>query len=297
MRILLTGGNGQVGWELQRALAPLGEVIAPCREQFDLSRPETLRQAILNIKPHWIVNAAAYTAVDKAEQERDLAFAVNSEAPRVLAETSAELGVALVHYSTDYVFDGAGHAPFDEEAPVSPLNVYGISKAAGEAAIRAACPEHLIFRTSWIYGQRGTNFLLAMQRLMRERTELRIVNDQIGAPTWSRHIAGATALVMIQMASSARGSDRSDRPQLWGTYHLTNGGETSWFGFAEAILKTMAPEMMLEKKPRLIAISSSDYPVLALRPLNSRLSNAKLEQVFGVRLPDWQVAFSQITEK
>ena len=290
MKILLTGSNGQVGWELQRTLAPLGEVIAPSREQFDLSRPETLRKTILSIKPHWIVNSGAYTAVDKAEHERDLAFAVNAEAPRILAETCAELGAALVHYSTDYVFDGIGRVPFDEEALIKPLNVYGASKAAGEAAIRSTLSEHLIFRTSWIYGQRGTNFFLTMQRLMKERNELRMVSDQIGAPTWSRHIAEATALVMAQMAFCSR---VFDGPRFWGTYHLTNGGETSWFGFAAAILK----EMGLEKKLHLVSIPSSDYPLPALRPLNSRLSNAKLEKVFGLSLPDWRVAFSQITGK
>lgn len=287
MRILVTGGNGQVGWELKRTLAPLGELIAPGREQLDLSQPETLRKSILNIRPNLIVNAGAYTAVDRAEQESNLAFAVNAETPRILAEVSAELGSILIHYSTDYVFDGAGDISFDEEAPVRPLNVYGSSKEAGEAAVRAAHSEHLIFRTSWIYGHRGSNFLLTMQRLMRERNELRLVNDQIGAPTWSRHIAQVTALIMMQMRSSTKISD------YWGTYHLTSTGETSWFGFAEAILEVMT----LEKKPQLIPILSCEYPSPALRPLNSRLSNEKLEKVFKLRLPNWRIAFNQMMEK
>jgi dTDP-4-dehydrorhamnose reductase len=290
LTILITGANGQVGWELQRTLAALGEVVAPGRDVLDLSKPETLRAAVLAVRPRWIVNAAAYTAVDKAEAERDLAFAVNAEAPRVLAEVAAEIGASLVHFSTDYVFDGAGDQPFDEAAAVGALNVYGASKAAGEAAIRASQARHLILRTSWVYGQRGANFLLTMQRLMQERAELRIVDDQIGAPTWSRHIAEATALVWAQMASPARGADR---PEPWGTYHLTNAGETSWLGFAEAIRGHLVRHGDADALARLMAIPTSAYPTAAQRPLNSRLSNAKMARVFGLRLPDWRVALTQ----
>jgi len=291
MRILVTGGNGQVGWELQRTLACLGEVVAPGRAGLDMSQPETLRAAVRALRPRLIVNAAAYTAVDRAESERDLAYAVNAEAPRVLAEVAAELGATLVHYSTDYVFDGAGEAPFTEEAPVNPLNVYGASKAAGEAAIRAACDRHLIFRTSWVYGRRGANFLLTMQRLLRERPELKIVDDQIGAPTWARSIAEATALIMAQIESPARGADR---PAPWGTYHLTQQGATSWFGFAEAIRAALiAQGEAANALARLTAIPSSEYPTPAPRPLNSRLANAKLARVFGLQLPDWRVALGQ----
>ncbi|TSA20090.1 MAG: dTDP-4-dehydrorhamnose reductase [Betaproteobacteria bacterium] len=284
--ILLTGGNGQVGWELQRTLACLGEVMAVGRERLDLSRPERVRAAVLNLRPRWIVNAAAYTAVDRAETERELAYAVNAESPRVLAEVAAEIGATLLHYSTDYVLDGAGDQPFVEASTVGALNVYGASKAAGEAAIQASGAQHLILRTSWVYGARGANFLLTMQRLLRERPELRIVDDQIGAPTWSRHIAEATALVLAQIASPSRGADR---PSPWGLYHLTNAGETSWFGFAEAIRAGLTPPDALA---RLIAIPSSAYPTVAQRPLNSRLSNAKLARVFGLRLPDWRVALN-----
>lgn len=284
MKILVIGGNGQVGWELQRTLACLGEVLAPGREALDLSRPETLRAAVRAMKPRWIVNAAAYTAVDKAESERDPAYTINAEAPRVLAEVAAEIGATLVHYSTDYVFDGRGDTPFVEDAPLGPLNVYGASKAAGEAAIRSALDRHLILRTSWVYGTRGANFLLTMQRLMRERSELKIVADQIGAPTWARHIAEATALIIAQTVSPARGADR---PAPWGTYHLTNGGATSWFGFAEAIRDLQGADTTL------LPIPSSEYPTPAVRPLNSRLDNTKLARVFGVRLPDWRVALRQ----
>lgn len=291
MKILLTGGNGQVGWELQRSLACLGEVLAPGREALDMRQPEQLRAAVLALKPHWIVNAAAYTAVDRAEAERDLAYAVNSEAPRVLAEAAAECGAALIHYSTDYVFDGSGNTPFGEDAPVKPLNVYGASKAAGEAAIRAVHDRHLIFRTSWVYGRRGRNFLLTMQRLLRERPELKIVADQMGAPTWARPIAEATALTIAQIDSPARGADR---PAPWGTYHLSNGGATSWFGFAEAIRAAMIEQgAAANALAKLTPIPSSEYPTPAPRPLNSRLANAKLGQVFGLQLRDWRVALGQ----
>jgi len=291
MKILLTGGNGQVGWELQRSLACLGEVVAPGREALDMRQPEQLRAVVLAMKPHWIVNAAAYTAVDRAEAERDLAYAVNSEAPRVLAEAAAECGAALIHYSTDYVFAGRGDTPFGEDAPVNPLNVYGASKAAGEAAIRAVHDRHLIFRTSWVYGRRGHNFLLTMQRLLRERPELKIVADQIGAPTWARPIAEATALTIAQIDSPARGADR---PAPWGTYHLSNGGATSWFGFAEAIRAAMIEQgAAANTLAKLTPIPSSEYPTPAPRPLNSRLANAKLGQVFGLQLRDWRVALGQ----
>lgn len=284
MKILVSGGNGQVGWELQRTLTCFGEVLAPGRDALDLSRPDTLRAAVRALRPRWIVNAAAYTAVDKAESEAELAHTINAEAAQVLAEAAAEVGAGLVHYSTDYVFDGAGEQPFAEDAPVAPLNVYGASKAAGEAAIRAAHARHLILRTSWVYGARGANFLLTMQRLMRERPELKIVADQIGAPTWARHIAEATALMIAQIDSPARGADR---PAPWGTYHLTQGGETSWFGFAEAIRETLGLDTAL------VPIPSSEYPTPAQRPLNSRLSNDKLMRTFGIRLPEWRVALKQ----
>jgi len=227
-------------------------------------------------------NPAAHTAVDKAESEQDLAHAVNAIAPGILAEEAARLDALLVHYSTDYVFNGSGVTPWREDDACDPLNVYGASKLAGERAIAASGCRHLIFRTSWVYGARGSNFLLTMRRLMRERPELKIVADQIGAPTWCRDLAEATALVLSQI--SACGFDQ------WGVYHMTNAGETSWHGFAEAI------QALDGTDARLLPIPSSDYPTPAQRPLNSRLNNDRLEQVFGLRLQDWQAALALCME-
>lgn len=283
MNILLTGGNGQVGWELRRTLACLGEVVTVDSKEMDLSDAAAIRRVVREVKPRIIVNPAAHTAVDKAESERDLAWAVNATAPGILADEAEKLGALLVHYSTDYVFNGTGERPWREDDATGPLNVYGASKLAGEQAIQAACRRHLIFRTSWVYGARGANFLLTMRRLMRERPELKIVADQIGAPTWSRMLAEATALILAQQVSPARGADR---PEPWGVYHMTNAGETSWHGFAEAIQALDDAE----SKARLLPIPSSDYPTPATRPLNSRLNNDKLARVFGVRLPDWRAA-------
>ncbi|MDP2835300.1 MAG: dTDP-4-dehydrorhamnose reductase [Pseudomonadota bacterium] len=285
MKILLTGSNGQVGWELRRTLACLGEVVAVDSSVMDLSDTAAIRRVVREVAPRIIVNPAAHTAVDKAESETDLAYAINAGAPGILAEEAEKLGALLLHYSTDYVFDGSGNTPWREDDSKGPLNVYGASKLAGEQAIQAACRRHLIFRTSWVYGARGANFLLSMRRLMRERPELKIVADQVGAPTWSRMLAEATALILSQQLSPARGADR---PEPWGVYHMTNAGETSWHGFAEAI-QTLDGE---ESQARLLPIPSSDYPTPAKRPLNSRLNNDKLARVFGVRLPDWQQALS-----
>ena len=284
-RILLTGGNGQVGWELRRTLACLGEVVAVDSSEMNLTDAEAIRRVVGEVAPRIIVNPAAHTAVDKAESEADRAYAINATAPGILAEEAENLGALLVHYSTDYVFDGSGDRPWLEDDASGPLNVYGASKLAGERAIQAACRRHLIFRTSWVYGARGANFLLTMRRLMRERPELKIVADQIGAPTWSRMLAEATALVLSQLAAPSRGADR---PEPWGIYHMTNAGETSWHGFAEAIQALDGPA----SSARLLPIPSGSYPTPAQRPLNSRLNNDKLARVFGVRLPDWRQALS-----
>ena len=283
MNILLTGANGQVGWELRRSLSTLGQVTALDSHGLNLTDPTAIRRAVAELKPRIIVNPAAYTAVDKAESEPDLAQAVNATAPGILAEEAAATGALLVHYSTDYVFDGSGDHPWREDDPTGPLNVYGATKLAGEQAIAASGCRHLIFRTSWVYGVRGSNFLLTMQRLMRERPELKIVADQVGAPTWCRSLADATAQILAQVISPSRGADK---PASWGVYHMTNGGETAWHGFAQAILAADPPET----PPRLLPIPSSDYPTPARRPLNSRLDNSKLARVFGVRLPDWDQA-------
>lgn len=281
MKILLTGARGQLGWELRRTLACQAEVVALDSRALDLADADAIRRVVRALAPRVIVNPAAYTAVDKAEGEAELARAVNATAPGVLAEEAARLGALLLHYSTDYVFDGSGERPWREDDTTGPLNVYGATKLAGERAIQASGCRHLIFRTSWVYGARGANFLLTMRRLMRDRPELKIVADQIGAPTWCRDLAEASAAVLAQLASPARGSDR---PEPWGVYHMSNAGETSWHGFAEAILALDPPET----PPRLLPIPTSDYPTPAKRPLNSRLDNDKLARVFGIRLPDWR---------
>ncbi len=286
-RILLTGVNGQVGWELRRTLGALGEVVATDSRTLDLADADALREAVRALAPDIIVNPAAYTAVDRAESEPARARALNAVAPGVLAEEAARRGALLVHFSTDYVFDGAGDTPYREADATGPLNVYGATKLEGEQAITAAGCRHLIFRTSWIYGARGSNFLLTMRRLMRERPELKIVADQIGAPTWCRDLAEATAQVLAQV----RTPDARPDDSRWGLYHMTNAGETSWHGFAEAIRaldefdETLTPA-------RLVPIPGSDYPTPARRPLNSRLDNKRLECSFGLRLRDWREALA-----
>lgn len=280
MRILVTGRNGQVGWELLRTLAPLGEVVAPARAQLDLASPDSIVAALRDIRPGLIVNAAAYTAVDKAESEPDLAMAINGTAPGILAEEGGRLGAALIHYSTDYVFDGAAARPYTEQDEANPLNVYGRTKLAGERAVAAAGAPHLILRTSWVYGARGRNFLLTMLKLAQERDELKIVADQTGAPTWSRLIAEATAQIVAQGSHSGRLLGES------GIYHLTAAGQTSWFGFARAILDRAAAKRA--HRPRLIPIPATEYPLPAHRPAWSVMSNTKLVERFGLALPSWE---------
>lgn len=275
MRILLTGRNGQVGWELLKALSPLGEIVAPDRAQLDLRDPSRTREAVRAANPDVIVNAAAYTAVDQAESEREAAFAVNSAAPGVLAEEAKKSGALLVHYSTDYVFDGAKAAPYVEEDAPNPVNVYGASKLAGERAVAAAGCRHLILRTSWVYGPRRGNFMLTMLRLARERPELRVVDDQVGAPTSSLAIARATAQLL--------------RPGAHGTYHLSAAGHTSWCGFARAILARAGIATPVT------AIRSEDYPTAARRPRNSRLNCARLRADFGLTLAPWEEQLAEVT--
>lgn len=280
MKVLITGANGQVGWELQRALAPLGEVLALGHAQLDLADADAIRQALRHAAPDLIVNAAAYTAVDRAEQEQDLAQAVNGVAPGILAEEAKRLHAALVHYSTDYVFDGSKGAPYEEIDATHPQSVYGASKLAGEKAIAAVNCAHLILRTSWVYGARGKNFLLTMQRLAGERDELRVVDDQIGAPTWSRALAEATLLMLGQCLH--KNSVTESLRDKGGLYHLSAGGQTSWFGFASAIVQ------QAEKPPRMTPISTAEYPLPAARPAYSVLSNDKIARHFGIHLPDWR---------
>jgi dTDP-4-dehydrorhamnose reductase len=287
--ILLTGANGQVGFELMRSLQGLGTVVALDRNRLDLADPDQVRAVTRQIKPTLIVNAAAYTAVDRAESEPELAMLVNGKAPGVLAEEAKRLGAAIIHYSTDYVFDGAKSGPYVEDDMVNPQNAYGRSKLAGERAVAEADGAHLVLRTSWVYGRRGSNFLLTMLRLAAERPELRIVADQYGAPTWCASIASLTAHVVAQ----ARAVAARDAADWWceksGTYHLTASGSTSWFGFAEAIFELAG----LERTPKVVPIATSDYPLPAKRPANSRLLNDKLAGAFGLNVPDWRDALRQ----
>lgn len=289
MRILLTGVNGQVGWELQRTLAPLGEVIATDRNRLDLADTSSIRRMVDAIAPDLIVNPAAYTAVDQAESEPELAHAINAAAPGELAQAAAACGIPLVHFSTDYVFDGRKATPYTEADVPNPLGVYGATKLAGEQAVVRAGAPHLILRTSWVYGRRGRNFLLTMQRLLRERDTLAVVDDQFGAPTWSRLVAEATALVL------ARWLDRPDQTATSGIYHLSCGGRTSWHGFTAAIRAHLAePDVKLAG---LTVISAAGYPTPAARPANSQLDGDKLAATFGVRLPDWETALALCLEQ
>lgn len=269
-KILLTGANGQVGWELARTLAPLGEVHALGRSQLDLLRPDGIRDVMARLRPDIVVNAAAYTAVDQAEAEPALAFAVNAEAPGVLADEARRLGALLVHYSTDYVFDGSKAEPYREDDVPNPQNVYGRSKLAGEAAIRGSGCRHLIFRISWIYGLRGGNFLLTMLRLARERTELKVVMDQVGAPTWCRLVAETTAAALA----------REQPPE--GLYHMAGAETVSWAGFAREIFRLTGAAVAVRDIP------SSEYPLSAPRPLNSRLCSGRLLADTGLALPSWR---------
>jgi dTDP-4-dehydrorhamnose reductase len=275
LRILLTGASGQVGWELRRTLAPLGEVRSFDRYGLDLADVPTLVATVRSLQPKIIVNAAAYTAVDKAEAERDQAFAVNATAPGVLAQEAKRIGALLVHYSTDYVFDGEKPAPYLEDDPTGPVNAYGASKLAGEQAVANSGCRHLILRTSWVYGPRGRNFYLTMLRLAKERPELRVVEDQVGAPTSSPAIAGATAELL--------------RKETQGLYHLTAGGETSWHGFASEILRRAKLAIPV------IPIRTADFPTPARRPRNSRLDCSRLARASGVALASWEEQLGGVT--
>ncbi|HDS1092477.1 dTDP-4-dehydrorhamnose reductase [Stenotrophomonas maltophilia] len=292
MTVLVFGGNGQVGQELLRALAPLGKVVATTRsgalpdgsacETADFGQPESLPALLDRLQPSIVVNAAAYTAVDRAEQEVDAAFAANAQAPGMIARWCAAHGVPFVHYSTDYVFDGQGSAPYREDEPTAPLGVYGTSKRDGEEAVRAAGGRHLIFRTAWVYASHGANFLRTMLRVGAERDVLRVVADQIGTPTPAALIADVTAQALQHPG------------RLSGTWHLTASGQTSWHGFAEAIFADALATGALVKVPTVEAISSSGYPTPAKRPAWSVLDNRKLQQDFGIVLPAWQDGLKRV---
>jgi dTDP-4-dehydrorhamnose reductase len=297
MKILLLGRNGQVGWELQRSLAPLGELVALDRTGDaarglcgDLHDLDGLRQTVQALRPDVIVNAAAHTAVDKAQSEPELARRLNAQAPAALAEAAQAVGAALVHYSTDYVFDGSGSTPWTEDAPTGPLNVYGQTKLDGERAIAAACPRHLILRTSWVYAARGGNFAKTMLRLAAERERLTVIDDQFGAPTGAELIADVTAHAVRQLLQ------RPQAHQAWGTYHLAAGGQTSWNGYARFVIdtaRTLKPELTLAVQ-EVAPVPTSAFPTPAQRPLNSRLSTDKLQSQFGLSLPHWQLGVDRM---
>ena len=282
LKILISGKTGQVAVELQKHLAGLGELIVLGRDVLDLSQPDQIRAQVRAHKPDLLIIAAAHTAVDQAENEPELAFAINAIAPGVFAEEAAALGIPMIHYSTDYVFDGRKPAPYTEDDATNPLGVYGKSKLAGELAIAASGAQHLILRTCWVYSTHGKNFLLTMQRLLQERSELRVVADQIGAPTWAGTIAQSTRALIERWQSGDAAA--------WGTYHLTASGETSWFGFTQAI----AGHLTAQGKAcaTLEPIPASAYPTPAARPQNSRLDCSKLAREWGVAQPDWEAALS-----
>ncbi|GGY07263.1 dTDP-4-dehydrorhamnose reductase [Paludibacterium paludis] len=297
LRILITGANGQVGFELKRALAPLGDVLAAGRNMMDLGDPESIRKTLDTFTPTIIVNPAAYTAVDQAEKDPDSAFAINAAAPRALARWAEQNNAMLIHYSTDYVFDGDKEGRYTEDDPTHPLSVYGASKHEGETAIREETGRHLILRTSWVVGAHGNNFLKTILRLAKDRDSLSIVADQFGAPTSAALLADVTA----QLIGQWKYRTTADFP--FGTYHLTASGETSWHGYARYVvgLAERAGIKLKLSQDKIKPIPTDGYPLPARRPANSRLDCAKLTQTFGLTLPDWThgvaQVFEQITEK
>lgn len=285
--ILVIGANGQVGWELLRTLAPLGQVVGADMPPFvgqtvNLAEPQTLSPLLNTVQPNIVINAAAYTAVDRAEQEHELATIINSKAVGELGRLAAQANIPVIHYSTDFVFSGNNTQPYLEDDPTGPLSVYGATKLAGEQALAASGAMYLLFRTSWVYGVRGNNFLLTMRRLFKEREEVRVVNDQTGSPTWSRLLAEVTAQVTSRLLNG-----EIDLPSVQGTYHVTGGNNTTWYGFAQTI------HQYSNFKCRLTPISTPDYPTPARRPMYSVLNNDKLQRVFGLSLPDWQESVEQ----
>ncbi|MEO7149206.1 MAG: dTDP-4-dehydrorhamnose reductase [Rhodanobacteraceae bacterium] len=296
MRILLLGANGQVGHELLRSLRPFGEIIAATRdgkiddrtacETVDLAQPQTLPALLDRIVPDLIVNAAAYTAVDRAEDEPELAQRVNGEAVAVLGAWATAHGARVLQYSTDYVFDGSATRPYREDDATNPVSVYGQTKLAGEISLRASGARHLILRTAWVYAARGQNFLRTMLRRGAERDELRVVDDQIGAPTSARLIADVTAQIIARLCAEGDTNDVSRD----GTYHLVASGQTSWCGFARVIIERAQRTGLLVRAPRVIPIKTADYPTRARRPAYSVLDTTKLRKAFGIELPDWQAA-------
>ena len=303
MKILLTGKTGQVGRELSVLLPRFGDVCAPNRQELDLAKPDEIRKLIRNIRPQLIVNAAAYTAVDQAESDQAMAQAINGYAPQIIAEEGKRIGACLVHYSTDYIFDGKKGAPYVEDDPPNPQNAYGATKLAGERAVQGSGIPHLVFRIAWIYAQEGRNFLLTVLRLAAERGELKIVCDQKGAPTWSREVAQTTIQILSRVCSAENSISFSG---ISGTYHMSAGGETTWDGFGAAILEeirnadTGAPWIAAATggRPiiarRVLPITTAEYPQAARRPAYSVLSNVRLARTFGTTMPHWRTQLQSL---
>ena len=301
LKIVIVGRNGQLAWEANQRFQGLGQIICIGRPELDLTNIEEVRAEIRRIKPSVLVNAAAYTAVDQAEAEPEAAMKINSEAPAVMAEEAKRLGALFITYSTDYVFDGKKASPYNESDPAAPLNAYGASKLSGERAVEAIGGNHLIFRTSWVYGARGKNFLKTILKLAAERPELKIVDDQVGAPTWSRDLADATRKIIEQLmaqSSSAMSSIGEALGDRGGIYHMTSSESVSWFGFAAAIVEEMGKRGLSKGNlAKVVPIPSSQYPTPAARPQNSRLCNDKLKNAFGVTLPPWRESLAAVMDE
>jgi dTDP-4-dehydrorhamnose reductase len=301
LKIVIVGRNGQLAWEANQRFQGVGEVVCIGRPELDLTNIGGVRAEIRRIRPSVLVNTAAYTAVDQAESEPDVAMKINSEAPAVMAEEMKRLGGQFITYSTDYVFDGKKASPYNESDPTAPLNVYGASKLSGERAVEGIGGSYLIFRTSWVYGARGKNFLKTILKLAAERPELRIVDDQVGAPTCSRDLADATRKIIEQLAaqsSSARISIGEALGDRRGIYHMTAAGSVSWCGFATAILEEMGKRGLSKAGlAKIVPIPASEYPTPAARPQNSRLCNDKLKNTFGVKLPPWRESLTAVMDE
>ena len=288
-RLLVTGASGQVGGALLRTLAPLGEVIVLDRAELDLANADSIRHAMREVQPRWVVNAGAYTAVDKAESEHEMAHAINTIAPGVFGEEAKKIGAAVIHFSTDYVFNGEKSTPYIETDATGPLNVYGRTKLDGEHALAATGAAHLIFRTSWVYGATGKNFLRSILRMAQEREVLRIVADQHGGPTWSEDLARMTARAIAHLEETAEaGSPENTVGAANGLYHATGSGETTWFAYAQAIVEAARERHPNAKLAAVEPIATAEYPTPARRPKNSRLDCGKLERTFGWRMPEWR---------
>lgn len=297
-RILLTGVTGQVGSELVRTLAHLGEIVAPTRAELDLANVASVRDRIRAVQPRWIVNPAAYTAVDKAESEPELAYAINAEAVRAIGEEAREIGAGVIHFSTDYVFAGTGSSPYVETDMTGPASIYGSSKLAGEQALITTGAEYMIFRTSWVYGATGKNFLRTILKAAREREKLRVVGDQHGAPTWSRDLARMTAQVIERLESlTAQRGWEGALQEFRGIYHAAGAGETTWFGFAGEAIQRELERDPGAKLAEVEEISTAEYPTPAKRPANSRLNCEKLMKKFGWRMMDWQDSLAEVMKE